>query len=173
MTPLFTGIIGVCFMLLLMAARMPIAIAMALPGFIGTTYLMGITPALTGLGTIPFSYSHSFTLTTVPMFILMGQLVFTAGISEDILRSFQKWLGPLLGGVAMATIGACAIFAAACGSSVASAAPRYSVRSIASSRARPRSRGALSSSCRSGSTMARSGSAMGLSPSYRVSSMVR
>ena len=90
MSPLFAGIIGICFMLLLMAVRMPIAIAMALPGFIGTIYLMGITPALTALGTIPFSHSHSFTLTTVPMFILMGHLVFIAGISGDIFRSFQK-----------------------------------------------------------------------------------
>jgi tripartite ATP-independent transporter DctM subunit len=114
-------------MLLLMAARMPIAIAMALPGFIGTTYLMGITPALTGLGTIPFSHSHSYTLSAIPMFLLMGHLVFNAGISGDIFRSFQKWLGQLRGGVAMATIGACAIFAAACGSSVAAAATMCSV----------------------------------------------
>jgi TRAP-type mannitol/chloroaromatic compound transport system permease large subunit len=88
-------------MLLLMAALMPIAIAMALPGFIGTTYLMGITPALTALGTIPFSYSHSFTFTTIPMFILMGHLVFIAGISRDIFRSSQKWLGQLRGGLAV------------------------------------------------------------------------
>lgn len=90
MPTLFTGIIGICFMLLLMVARMPTAIATALPGFIGTTYLMGITPALPGLGTIPFSHSHSYTLTAIPMFLLMGHLVFNAGISGDIFRSFQK-----------------------------------------------------------------------------------
>ncbi len=122
-----TGIVGIGFMLLLMAMRMPIAIAMALPGFLGTIYIMGITPALTGLGTIPFAHSHSYTLTTIPMFVLMGHLVFIAGISGDIFQSFQKWLGQLLGGVAMATIGACAIFAAACGSSLASAATMCSV----------------------------------------------
>jgi tripartite ATP-independent transporter DctM subunit len=127
MSPLTTGIIGTGVMLLLMAMRMPIAVAMALPGFIGTIYLMGIKPALTALGTIPFAHSHSYTLTTIPMFVLMGHLVFIAGISGDIFRSFQKWLGQLLGGVAMATIGACAIFAAACGSSLASAATMCSV----------------------------------------------
>ncbi|MDY7033273.1 MAG: TRAP transporter large permease [Thermodesulfobacteriota bacterium] len=121
------GLIGIGIMLLLMAFRMPIAIALALPGFVGALVIMGPQAAFTGLGTIPFSHCHSYTLTTIPMFILMGQLIFVAGISSDIFNTFDKWLRQLRGGLAMATIGACGIFAAACGSSLASSATMGSV----------------------------------------------
>jgi len=127
MSPLVVGIIGIVFMLALMALRMPIAITMMVTGFAGAMYLMGPKAALSGLGTIPFAQTAHYTLSTIPMFVLMGQFVYYSGISHDLFDTFHKWLGRFPGGLAMATFGACAGFAAACGSSVAGAATMGSV----------------------------------------------
>lgn len=127
MSPIVAGIVGIVVMLVFMALRMPIAIAMAIPGFLGALYVMGAKPAFTGLATIPYGHAHSYVLSTIPMFVLMGELIYYSGISGEIFATLQKWVGYLKGGVAMATIAACAVFAAGCGSSVAAAATMGSV----------------------------------------------
>lgn len=127
MSPEIVGVLGIVLMLLLMAVGMPIAIAMALPGFFGALYLMGAKASITAMGTIPFNHAHSYILTTIPMFVLMGELIYFSGISQKLFDCFQKWFGQLAGGLAIATVAACTFFAAVCGSSVASAATMGSV----------------------------------------------
>jgi tripartite ATP-independent transporter DctM subunit len=111
---------GVLFLFL--AARMPIGFAMALVGFGGVSYLIGIKPALASLGFIPYTTAINYTLSVLPLFLLMGQFAFFSGLSRDAYYAAHRWLGHLPGGLAMATIGGCAAFAAVSGSSLATAA---------------------------------------------------
>ena len=122
MTPIVLGSVGVGFMFLLMAIGMPIALGMALAGFAGLVYLHGLGPALWHTSTIPFSCFNSYTLCTIPLFILMGNLTHSSGITRGLYAAVYAWLGRLRGGLAMATVGACALFAAISGSSTATAA---------------------------------------------------
>ncbi len=122
MTPLTAGFIGIVFLFVLLFLGMPIGIAMGLVGFAGFAYLRGFEPALGVLSTVPYTTFASYTLTVVPLFILMGSFCFHAGLSKDLYDTVHKWLGQLRGGLAMATVGACAGFAAVSGSSVATAA---------------------------------------------------
>lgn len=116
----YVGVIGVVVMFVLMFLRVPIAVAMAVPGIAGAYYLRGWTPTETMLNTVIWNHAASFTLTTIPMFILMGQLIYVSGISTELFDLARKWVGSIKGGLAVATIGASAIFAAASGSSLAS-----------------------------------------------------
>ncbi|MCW5656893.1 MAG: TRAP transporter large permease subunit [Burkholderiaceae bacterium] len=116
------GLIGLACMFVLMFARVPIAVAMALPGIVGAWYLRGWEPMSTVLDTVVWSHSAHYTLSTIPMFVLMSELIFVSGISSELFDVFRNWLGALKGGLALATVGASAIFAAASGSSVASTA---------------------------------------------------
>lgn len=115
------GIIGLIVMLILMFFRIPIAIAMAVPAFIGIMYLRGWNTFVTGIETIIWKQSFNYTLSTIPMFILMGELLYISGISSELFNTFRNWMGRLRGGLGIATIGASAIFAAASGSSLATA----------------------------------------------------
>ncbi|WP_418319822.1 TRAP transporter large permease [Piscinibacter sakaiensis] len=116
------GLIGLAIMFLLMFLRVPIAIAMCVPGIAGAWFLRGWEPMTTVLNTVIWGHSASYTLSTIPMFVLMSELVFISGISGELFDVFRKWLGNLKGGLALATVGASALFAAACGSSVAGTA---------------------------------------------------
>jgi C4-dicarboxylate transporter DctM subunit len=122
MTPIETGIVGVGILLILLFSGMHIGVGMALVGFLGFAYLNGIGPALGLLKTVPYSTFSQYDLSVIPLFILMGAFAFNAGLSEDLYRTAYKWLGHMRGGLAMATVGACACFAAICGSSLATAA---------------------------------------------------
>ncbi|MEH7114952.1 TRAP transporter large permease [Neobacillus niacini] len=113
------GIIGILLMFVLMFLRAPIAIAMAVPAFIGILYLKGWKTLGTAIETIVWSHSFSYTMSTIPMFVLMGELLFVSGLSSELFDTFRKWLGRFKGGLALATIGASSIFAAASGSSLA------------------------------------------------------
>jgi len=83
---------------------------------------VGIGPALGLLKTVPYSTFASQSLSVIPLFILMGSFAFSAGISKDLYEAVYKWLGHFRGGLAMATVGACACFASISGSSMATAA---------------------------------------------------
>ncbi|MDF2680564.1 MAG: Neu5Ac permease [Brevibacillus sp.] len=113
------GIIGLVVMFVLMFLRVPIAISMAVPAFLGVLYLRDGTVLDTVIKTIVWDHSFSYTLTTIPMFVLMGELLFVSGISNELFTAFRHWFGRVRGGLAMGTIGASAIFAAASGSSIA------------------------------------------------------
>lgn len=116
------GVIGIILMFILLALRMYIGIAMAIVGFLGLWYLVGFGSAMGLLGDKPLSESSSYTLSVIPLFVLMGQFAFVSGISTDIYKTVYTWMGHLKGGLAMATILACAGFAAICGSSLATGA---------------------------------------------------
>ncbi|WP_028035428.1 TRAP transporter large permease [Chelativorans sp. J32] len=117
-----TALLGFIAMFVLMALRVPIGIAMGLVGVFGFAAIRGIMPALNLLTTSPFRVVTDFNLTLVPFFILMGAFATNSGMSKELFRTGNAWLGSFRGGLALATISACAGFAAICGSSVATAA---------------------------------------------------
>jgi tripartite ATP-independent transporter DctM subunit len=121
-TPTLTGFVGIGILLIILFSRMPIGFGMGLIGFLGFAYLVGFGPALGLLKTVPYSTFSSHSLSVIPLFILMGAFAFSAGLSRDLYQAAYKWLGHLRGGLAMATVGACACFAAISGSSMATAA---------------------------------------------------
>jgi len=121
------GIIGLLLMLALMFLRMPLGGVMALVGFVGLWYIVGLEPGLTLLSSLAYSMSSKYLLTAIPLFTLMGILAGNAGLSADAYEAINKWIGHRPGGLAMATMGACAGFAAVCGSSVATAATMCTV----------------------------------------------
>ena len=122
MTPEVTGIIGIILMFLLLALRMYIGMAMAIVGFLGLCFLIGFDSGMGILGITPLTEGSSYTLSVIPLFVLMGQFAFISGISTDIYKTVYAWMGHFRGGLAMATVLACAGFAAVCGSSLATGA---------------------------------------------------
>jgi C4-dicarboxylate transporter DctM subunit len=117
-----TGIIGIIVLLLLFFSGMQIAFAMALVGIVGFSYLVSVVAGLSIVATDLFHVFSSYTLTVVPMFVLMGSIAFYSGMSGRLYDAADKYIGHVRGGLAMATILACAGFAAICGSTNAAAA---------------------------------------------------
>jgi tripartite ATP-independent transporter DctM subunit len=116
------GVIGFVAFLTLAMLGMPLAFAFATVGFFGIIMVQGLNSGLTLLGQAPHSWTASYVLATIPLFVLMGQFAFHSGISRDLFIAAYKWIGRLPGGLALATQLACTGFAACTGSSVASAA---------------------------------------------------
>jgi tripartite ATP-independent transporter DctM subunit len=116
------GIIGFALTLVLMAIRMPVGIAMLFVGAVGYVALAGWGPLLNTLNTTTYSRFANYTLSVVPLFLLMGHLATQAGINSAMFRAANAWFGHLKGGLAIATVGGCAMFGAICGSSLATAA---------------------------------------------------
>lgn len=109
-------------MLLLAFGRVPIAFAMGLVGFAGFALKVSAPAALAMVGAVAYETGLSYALSIVPLFVLMGNLVTRAGLSEELYSASHAFLGHRRGGLAMATIVACGGFSAICGSSVATAA---------------------------------------------------
>ena len=122
MSSITVGIIGLGIVFLIMFLRVPIGVAMALVGIIGFSYLVSVEGALHVAAAEVYSMFFAYSLTPVALFIFMGQIVFRSGVGERLYRTVYSWLGHLGGGLSMATIGACAGFAAICGSPTASVA---------------------------------------------------
>lgn len=117
------GLLSFPVLMLLIFLRMPIGLAMFAVGFGGMYYVTGGTVvALARLKSETYSTFSSYSLSIVPMFLLMGQFATLGGMSQALFKAAENWLGHLRGGVAMAAIGACAGFGAICGSSLATAA---------------------------------------------------
>lgn len=114
--------IGISLMMLLMFAGMPIAFAMAGVGLIGVVSIIGWQPALSLIGQTYFDAGRSYTLSVVPLFLLMGNFVVQSGVAQDLYTAANAWLRHRKGGLAMATIVACGGFSSVCGSSLATAA---------------------------------------------------
>ena len=115
------GFIGLFALFALLILRVPVAMAMLVVGFFGTTVISGYTAALSALGTESFEMSVTLTLTVIPLFVLMGNLAGISGMSRDLFNAAYCWVGHWRGGLASATIAGCAGFAALSGSSIASA----------------------------------------------------
>src|SRR5690625_635038 len=104
-------------MFILMFSRVPIAVSMLFLAAIGIIYLRGWDVLLATVNSIVWEHTFSYTLTTIPLFVLMGQFLYTCGFSEELFAMFRKWVGKLKGGLGLATIGSSAMFAASSGSS--------------------------------------------------------
>ena len=122
MSPEMIGILGVAALFVFLAFRMSIGVAMALIGFVGVSTIINVNAGLNILGIVPWSEGSSYTLSVIPLFVLMGQFAFVSGISRDIYKAVHSWMGHFRSGLAMATIVACSGFAAVCGSSLATGA---------------------------------------------------
>jgi tripartite ATP-independent transporter DctM subunit len=122
MSPTAAGLVGFVALFALLALRMPIGLAMMLVGAVGIAILNSTTAALNVLGSFPYSYSAVFSLSVIPLFVLMGSLATVSGMGADLYRTAYSWVGHRRGGLAASTILACAGFAALSGSSVAAAA---------------------------------------------------
>lgn len=113
---------GFVVLFTLMLLRVPIGVAMGLVGIGGFGAVVGMRPALNLLAQSPISTITDFNLTLIPFFVLMGVLATNSGMSSELFRTGRAWLGGFRGGLGLASVGACAGFAAICGSSVATAA---------------------------------------------------
>ncbi len=123
MTGLALALAGIAAMLGAILLRMPIAAAMGMTGFVGTWIVLG-TPnaALSQLKSLSYDTFASYSLSIVPLFLLMGQIATRSGMSRALFAAAQAFLGHRRGGMALASIGASAGFGAVCGSSLATAA---------------------------------------------------
>lgn len=127
MSPVQIGIIGCLILLGLLLTSMPVAFAMLASGIIGFALIVSPQAALAMVTADLFETFSSYSLTVIPLFVMMGQVAFHAGISKRLFHTTHVWLGHLKGGLAMATVGACAGFGAICGSGPATAATMASV----------------------------------------------
>ncbi len=116
------GSIGFVALFVLLFLGAPIAFGLLLVGFIGFAMLQGLDPALSMVGQIAFTTVLNEELSVIPLFILMGGFVAVSRLSDDLYAAANAFLGHLRGGLAMATVVACAGFASVCGSSFATAA---------------------------------------------------
>ncbi|MCZ7564916.1 MAG: TRAP transporter large permease [Burkholderiales bacterium] len=121
MSPTAIGLAGMGALLVLLVLRMPIGIAMALVGALGIAALNSPDAALLVLGSYPYSNAAVHSLSVIPLFVLMGNFAMVSGMGSDLYAAGNAWIGHRRGGLASATILACAGFAALSGSSVASA----------------------------------------------------
>lgn len=108
--------------LVLIALRLPVGVAMLLVGGLGYAAIAGWTPVLATLRSMPFSKFSSYTLSVIPLFLLMGDFATKGGLNRALFNAARAWFGHWRGGLAVATVGGCAAFGAICGSSLATAA---------------------------------------------------
>jgi tripartite ATP-independent transporter DctM subunit len=116
------GFLGVAGLLLLIFARVPIAVALAASGLLGYAALDGWSPALKMFGLVPYQLASAYSLSVIPLFILMGAVASRAGMSRELFDAANAVFSGFRGALTNATIGACAAFGAICGSSIATAA---------------------------------------------------
>ncbi len=122
MSPVTVGLLGLITLFFLLAMRMQIGFAMALVGFAGFIILNNFHAAMGVLGLEPFKITADYTLSVIPLFLLMGEFANESRMGAELYDMLYRWIGFLPGGLAMATVGACAFFAAITGSSLATAA---------------------------------------------------
>ncbi len=116
------AIVGFVSLFALMLLRVPVGMAMGLVGVTGFGYIVGSGPALKMVGQTSMRTVTDWNFAVVPLFLLMGSFATTSGMSRELFRAANAFLGHLRGGLGIATIAACGGFAAICGSSVATAA---------------------------------------------------
>ena len=122
MEPPVIGGLVVAGMFVLIAIHVPIGVAMAIAGLVGTGMIIGFEPAIALFGIEPSAAIASQELAIIALFLLMGNFAAAAGLSGDLYRLAQAFLGHRKGGLAMATVATCAGFGAVCGSSLATTA---------------------------------------------------
>ena len=127
MSPVQIGLVGSLILFGLLLTSMPVAFAMIASGVIGFALIVNPQAAFSMVSADLYETFSSYSLTVIPLFVMMGQVAFHAGISRRLFYTAYVWIGHLKGGLAMATVGACAGFGAICGSGPATAATMASV----------------------------------------------
>ena len=127
MSDVAIGIMGLSIVLVLFLTGIELAFAMALVGFIGFSYLVSFSAGMNLLAKDFFDAFTSYGFTVIPLFVLMGQIAFNAGVAKRLFDSAYKFIGHIPGGLAMATVAGATVFKAICGSSPATAATFASV----------------------------------------------
>lgn len=122
MSPTAAGFVGLAAFLILMILRLPIAVSMGFVGLVGFSYLSGTEAAFRVLASEIYTSFASYSLSVVPMFVLMGFLAYYSGVGSRLYDFAHKTVGHFPGGLAMASEVACAIFGAVCGSTTATTA---------------------------------------------------
>jgi tripartite ATP-independent transporter DctM subunit len=121
-SPAIIGALGILSLLVLLFIRIPVWVALALVGFTGNYVLSGLPSALTLIGTSAFDVSSAYTLSVIPLFVLLGEVASSTRLSADLFNAARLLLSGVRGGLAIATIAASACFGAVCGSSIVTAA---------------------------------------------------
>jgi tripartite ATP-independent transporter DctM subunit len=116
------GLLGVALLLVMILARVPIALALAISGLLGYAAIDGWPLALKMLGLVPYQLASSYSLSVVPLFILMGAVASRANMASELFEASNAAFSGIRGALTNATIGACTLFGAICGSSIATAA---------------------------------------------------
>ena len=124
---ILVGVLGVVVLLILLALGVPIALAMGFTGILGLWALEGAASAMAHATLIPWDEGRSFVFVTVPLFVLMGQLVFHTGLATDLYDGVRKWIGRIPGGMAITSVLASGAFGAVTGSSIATVATMGSI----------------------------------------------
>ncbi|KAA2313954.1 TRAP transporter large permease [Pseudooceanicola sediminis] len=114
--------VGMAALFVLLLVGLPISIALTLIGLLGTVSIIGWSPALSLLGTTFFDQGKNYSLSVLPLFLLMGNFVVQSGIARELYEAAHAWLRHRKGGLALATVIACGGFSSVCGSSMATAA---------------------------------------------------
>jgi len=127
MSVLQIGLAGCLLLLVLLLSSMPVAIAMMLAGTVGFVAAVSPAAAMSMLTAEVYDTFTSYSLTVIPLFVLMGQVAFHTGISRRLFHTAYQWMGHWPGGMAISTVGACTAFGAICGSGPATAATMASV----------------------------------------------
>lgn len=127
MSPTEISLLGIGLLLVLLISSMPVGLAMAVAGVVGFAVMTSPEAALNMAAAEFFGTFSKYDLSTIPLFILMGQVAFHTGISQGLFHAAYRWLGHWRGGLAMSTVGACAAFGAICGSGPATAATMAAV----------------------------------------------
>ncbi|MBI2832505.1 MAG: TRAP transporter large permease [Chloroflexi bacterium] len=116
------GIVGFLVLFLMLALKVPIAFSFIAVGFVGLTFMRGATAGFQNLAINAWYFSTDESIAAIPLFTLMGLFLFEAGITHDLFDTAHKWIGSLRGGLALATVATCTVFAATSGSSLAAVA---------------------------------------------------
>ncbi|MCX7590663.1 MAG: TRAP transporter large permease [Kiritimatiellae bacterium] len=127
MIPAQGATIGLLTLLALLAGSMPVAFAMLAVGLLGFAIMVSPQAALSMATTELYTTFADYNLTTIPLFVMMGQVAFHTGVSRGLFEAAYHWLGRLPGGLAMSTVGASAAFGAICGSGPATTATMATV----------------------------------------------
>ncbi|KKM71065.1 hypothetical protein LCGC14_1434400 [marine sediment metagenome] len=122
MTPEVIGLVGLAVLALLLLLRKPVGLSLILVSFTGIYVLLGPRPAWGILTSVPYQFAAKWTLSSVPMFLLMGYVCYHGGMTRALFVAARSWLGALLDGLAIASVFGAGGFAAVTGSSVARAA---------------------------------------------------
>ncbi|TKC18418.1 TRAP transporter large permease [Robertmurraya kyonggiensis] len=122
MSPELIGVIGISLLLVLILLRVSVGLSLFLVGFLGVSWLSDWNVGLSQLGTSAFGTAKNYSLSVIPLFILMGMFMSNTGLGKELFQAVDKWIGHFRGGLAIATIGAASIFAAISGSSNATTA---------------------------------------------------